>query len=204
MAKLGAAMGKLIKWLVMMAVAGLGLMVLLVGCFVLVVGSGDPAPDAAKSLPSAPRVAASLDDFTVDRGNSQFIFTLKMTNEEAKENTVYVAVYGKNDMFSPPRRNAWPLDSPFFRQAGTNRGMLSAAAVSRDWDSRPESTKGAKFRLKANESESLEGALPINQTSPFEAWRGQRLDPRAIYNEVYLWVFSEDGRLIVERKYNVQ
>lgn len=164
---------------------------------------------SSSSLPKtpsqpAPKISADLSNFTVDRANAQFVFTLQIKNQEPKENTVHVVVYGKNDMFSPPRRNAWPNAGLLFRQAGTRRGSLSSSAISRNWNSRPENTKGTKIVLKANGTDSLEGALPINQTCQHEAWRGKSLNPRSMYNEVYLWVFSKNGKLISEKKYDVK
>ena|GEM_PF-4808012 len=149
-------------------------------------------------------ISASLSNFKVDREWAQFVFTLELRNEQPQENTVHVVVYGKNDMFSPPRRSAWPFPGLLFRQAGTRRGALSSSDISRNWNTRPEDTKGMKSVLKPSGSESLEGALPINETCLHETWRGKPLDPRSMYNEVYLWVFSKDGSLIFEKEYDVK
>ncbi|KKL71042.1 hypothetical protein LCGC14_2098880 [marine sediment metagenome] len=159
----------------------------------------DPVPSAAVS-----KITAGLSKFTVDRANAQFVFTLEVSNQESREKTVHVVVYGKNDMFSPPRRSAWPFAGLLFRQAGTRRGALSSSDISRNWGSRPSNTRGAKMVLGPNASESLEGALPINDTCQQDAWRGKRLDPRSMYNEVFLWVFSHNGQLIFEREYDVK
>lgn len=153
---------------------------------------------------TSPKIKANLSKFTVDRSNAQFVFTLQVSNPESQENNVYVVVYGKNDMFSPPRRSAWPFAGLLFRQAGTRRGALSSSDISRNWDSRPENTKGMKIVLRPNASKSLEGALLINETCYHEAWRGKPLDPRSMYNKVYLWVFSQNGQLIFEKKYVVK
>lgn len=173
---------------------------------ILVVGSiTSPlqAPAPAPSKP-APKITAALSKFTVDRANAQFGFTLVVTNQEPKQKTVRVVVYAKNDMFSPPRRSAWPFAGLLFRQAGTGRGSLSPSAVSRDWSSRPDNTMGMRVVLESNGSEVLKGVLPINKTSQLAAWRGQSLDPRSMYNEAYVWVFSEDGQLIFSKNYDVK
>jgi len=172
------------------AVSALGL-ILSVGC-------------EKDSPPQRSTVSASLSGLKVDPELAQFVFTLKLKNEQPKEKTVYVVIYGTNDMFSPPRRGAWPFGGLLFRQAETRRGRLSPSDLSRDWSSRPENTKGMKLVLKARGSESLEGALPINSTCQHDAWRGKPLDPRSTYNEVYLWVFSKDGDLIFNKKYDVR
>jgi len=163
-------------------------------------------PSSAPSTPTetAPAIKADLSKFIVDHSNAQFVFTLQVSNHESQENTVYVVVYGKNDMFSPPRRSAWPFAGLLFRQAGTRRGSLSSSDISRNWDSRPDNTKGMKIVLKPNASESIEGALPINETCQLEAWRGKPLDPRSMYNEVSLWVFSQNGQLVFQKKYDVK
>ncbi|MCP4593675.1 MAG: hypothetical protein GY842_23310 [bacterium] len=162
----------------------------------------------ASKVPSSsderPTISASLSGFKVDRELAQFVFTLKLENEQPKENTVYVVVYGKNDMFSPPRRSAWPFAGFLFRQAGTRRGALSPSDLSRNWHSKSKNTKGMELVLRPSGSESLEGALPLNETCEHEAWRGKRLDPRSMYNEVYLWVFSKGGDLIFEKRHDVK
>lgn len=175
----------------------------------------DPAPSATggnaarkpKPPEPIPKVVAELSKFTIDRAGlgegGDFVFTVHLTNQDSKENTVYAVVYGKNDMFSPPRREAWPAGGILFRLAGTSRGALSPSDITRNWNSDSDSDLVEQFkeiagdvRLKPGESDSFEGALPINETSLHEAWKGQRLDPRSMFNEVYLWVFSDDGRLI--------
>jgi len=166
--------------------------------------SGRPQPTTPAPAKPVPKITASLSKFTVDRENAQFVFTLQLTNAEPKEHTVHVVVYGKNDMFSPPRRSAWPFAGLLFRQAGTRRGALSSSDISRNWQSRPDNTKGMKFVLKPNGADSFEGALPINQTCQHEAWRGKPLDPRSMYNEISLWIYSQAGQLIFEKKYDVK
>jgi hypothetical protein len=161
-------------------------------------------PKPAKPAETTPKIKADLTKFFVDRSNAQFVFVLKISNQESQENTVYAVVYGKNDSYSPPRRGAWLFGGLLFHQAGTRRGSLSSSDISRNWDSRPENTKGMKIVLKPNGSKSLEGALPITEISLHEAWRGKPLDPRSMYDEVYLWVFSQNGKLIFEKKYEVE
>ncbi len=180
--------------------------IIIVGAIML--NKESPSPNQTQPttpIPSItiPRITASLSIFTVDRENAQFVFTLQLSNQEVNEITVHVVVYGKNDMFSPPRRSAWPFAGILFRQAGTHRGALSSSSISRNWSSRPENTKGMKLVLKPNGTESLEGALPINETCQHDAWRGKPLDPRSMYNEVFFWVFSQNGQLIYEKKYDV-
>lgn len=168
--------------------------------------SGSSKPSATPSIPTktAPTIKADLSNFIVDHSSAQFVFTLRVSNHESRDNTVYVVVYGKNDMFSPPRRSAWPFAGLLFHQAGTRRGALSPSAISRNWGSRPENTKGMKIVLKPDSSESIEGALPINEICQLEAWRGQPLDPRSMYNEVNLWVFSQNGQLVFNKQYAVK
>lgn len=178
----------------------LGLLVLL---GIVVIAFMVMSRDEPSTTAPVPKISASLSDFTVDRANDQFVFTLRVKNQEPKSNSVYVVVYGKNDMFSPPRRSAWPFAGLLFRQAGTRRGALSPSDISRDWSSRSDNTKGMKVSLDPGGAESLEGALPINETCQQEAWRGKPLDPRSIYNEVHLWVFSTDGELVSKREYSI-
>ena len=184
------------------------LLLLVLGIIIVgVIMSKRESASAGEAHPTAsapPEITAGLSKFTVDRANAQFVFTLEVNNQESSENTVHVVVYGKNDMFSPPRRSAWPFAGLLFHQAGTRRGALSSSDISRNWSSRPDDTKGMKVVLKPNGSESLEGALPINETCQHDAWRGKPLDPRSMYNEVFLWVFSQNGQLILEKKYDVK
>jgi len=154
----------------------------------------------------APNIMAALSDFKIDSplpGMRDFVFKVSVHNQDTKQNVVYVVVYGKNDMFSPPRRSAWPLAGDLFRQAGTRRGSLSPADITKDFASRSDA-KGMKFVLKPNERSSCEAAFPINKTSQLEAWRGQHLDPRSIFNEIYLWLFSSDGQLVFQKQYNIK
>jgi hypothetical protein len=151
----------------------------------------------------SPNIQSELTNFTVDKANSQFVFTLKAENIESKNEIIYVVVYGKNDNFSPPRRGAWPMGGLLFQQAGTSRGDISTSDISNNWNSRPEITKGFKMNLKSNSKKSIEGALPINKISQKKAWQGELLNPNSIYNEMHLWIFSQDGKLISKQEYNV-
>jgi hypothetical protein len=151
----------------------------------------------------SPNIQSELTNFTVDKANSQFVFTLKAENIESKNEIIYVVVYGKNDNFSPPRRGAWPMAGLLFQQAGTSRGNISTSDISNNWNSRPEITKGFKMNLKSNSKKSIEGALPINKISQKKAWQGELLNPNSIYNEIHLWIFSQDGKLISKQEYNV-
>jgi len=158
--------------------------------------------DQKKPLDKKPLdIEAELSSFNIDHEFASFVFTLVITNSGDQETTVYAVVYGKNDSYIPPRRNAWPYGGVLFNQAGTDRGRLSASDISRDWSSKPEEAKGAKIKVQPGVSDTLEGALPINETSPHRAWRGHRLNPFTMYNEVSLWIFSEGGKLLLERNY---
>jgi hypothetical protein len=95
-----------------------------------------------KKIKEEPKISASLSKFEVDRKNQQFIFKLKIKNIESSKKIFYAVVYGKNDMFSPPRRSAWPAAGLLFNQAGTRRGNLSSYDISKNWASKPEITKG--------------------------------------------------------------
>ena len=153
---------------------------------------------------TSPSITASLSDFKVDRPNAEFLFTLKVTNPDATEKTVFAIVYGVNDLVSPPRRSAWPMPGCVFSEPGTERGAISASSISRSWQERTDYGKGVKVPLKAGGSDTIEGVLPIESTSPHGAWKGQRINPNAMYNEITLWVFSDSGQLIFEKEYTIQ
>jgi hypothetical protein len=157
--------------------------------------------DEAKT---GPQIEAELTSFSIDQEFAQFVFTLGIANSGDQEATVYAVVYGKNESYVPPRRNAWPFPGVLFNLAGTNRGQLSSYDIRKDWDSRPEDSKGMKISVKPSISDTLVGALPINETSPHGAWQGQRLDPNSMYNEVSLWIFSEAGELLLEKDYSLK
>ncbi len=152
---------------------------------------------------TASNITASLSDFKIDRPNAEYLFTLKVNNPESVDKTVYAVVYGVNDLASPPRRSAWPMPGFIFSESGTERGALSSSSISRNWKTRTDYGKGVKVPLKAGGSDVIEGVLPIESTSPHGAWRGQRINPNAMYNEIYLWVFSDSGQLIFEKKYEI-
>ncbi|MCK4629487.1 MAG: hypothetical protein KAT56_10820, partial [Sedimentisphaerales bacterium] len=128
--------------------SGCGSLVLLVLGIIVVVAimmskqesprTSSPQPTAPAPTKPVPKITAGLSKFTVDRANAQFVFTLEVSNQESKENAIRVVVYGRNDMFSPPRRSAWPAAGLLFHQAGTRRGALSSSDVSRNWSSRPD------------------------------------------------------------------
>jgi len=157
-------------------------------------------PPTTKSL----KINSKLTNFTVDNANSQFVFTLQVENKNSQQDTVFVVVYGKNDNFIPPRRSAWPAAGLLFKQAGTARGNLSASDISDNWNSRPEITKGFKMILKSNSKKSIEGAFPINRFSQLQAWQGEVLNPNSMYDEIHLWIFSQNGELISNKGYNIK
>lgn len=158
----------------------------------------------------APQVEAALSNFKADRSTNEFIFQVQVKNLEPRENTVYVVVYGKKDNISPPRRAAWPAGGVLFRLARTDRGLLSPSDISRSWGKEvgkdtSELSKGAKVVLAPNGSDSLEGVLPANKVSTLNAWKGQQLDMRSpLFDDVRVWVFSEDGKLVFEKKHNIK
>ena len=49
----------------------------------------------------------------------------------------------------------------------------------------------------------MDGILPINKTSLHAAWRGQAINPNALYEEWSLWIFSADGELLFDEKTEV-
>jgi len=153
-----------------------------------------PAPEPA--VAPAPKLWASLSRFTVNKTRGRFTFKVELENNQPAERTVYAVVYGNNDAMTPPRRSAWPDPDPLFVQAGTQRGLLSPADISKDWEARPENTKGMKVALKPNRSESINGWLPMDETCPHKPWEGKPLDPERNYNEISLWVFSDTGGLV--------
>ena len=130
-------------------------------------------------------------------------FDIEVSNLVQSPKTVYIVVYATNDRFSPPRRGAWPVGGLLFYQAGTQRANLSHYDISRNWESRPEETKGFKVVLPAGGRHKIECALPINNVCQHEAWRGQRIDPRANYEDWTVWVFSGDGKLLINKNYKV-
>lgn len=181
------------------------IIVIIISIIVIFISKSPTSSQASKTkrTKKEPKISASLSEFKVDRKNQQFIFKLKIKNIESSKKIFYAVVYGKNDMFSPPRRSAWPAAGLLFNQAGTRRGNLSSYDISKNWVSKPEITKGVKIILKSKQEEIIEGALPINNTSQIEAWKGQPLDPRSIYNEINLWIFSDNGNCILKKEYKI-
>lgn len=168
------------------------------------------ALETAEDQSHEPEITAELSNLMIEvlsrlgvEAKSQF-FDLTLGNLSSKEITVYVVIYAKNDRFSPPRRSAWPFAGILFHQAGTSRGTLSYHDIMRNWDSRPDNSKGCKVTIAANKNEKLEGALPINDICQHEAWRGKAIDSRANYEEWNIWVFSERGKLLLEKTYEVK
>jgi len=157
---------------------------------------------------ATPEITVELSNLVVeidsDFGTKTQLFDLTLMNLSSKDITVYVVIYAKNDRFSPPRRSAWPFAGILFHQAGTGRGNLSYHDIMRNWNSRPDNSKGYKLRIPANKTEKIEGALPINKTCQHEAWRGKPIDSRANYEEWNIWVFSERGKLVLKKTYEVE
>jgi len=155
-----------------------------------------------------PEIAVEMSNLVVeidsDWGTKTQLFDLTLRNLSPKEITVYVVVYAKNDRFIPPRRGAWPMGGVLFYEAGTGRGSLSYHDIMRNWNSRPEDSKGCKITISENKNEKLEGALPINEICQHEAWRGKPIDPRADYEEWNIWVFSERGELVFKKTYEAE
>ena len=178
-------------------------LLIIVGLIWFVIDYFDSAPFTPAPLPDT-KITAELSDFTTDRENAQFVFTLQASNGESNGATIYAVVYGQNGTISPPRRNAWPFAGLLFARTGSGRGRLSPLDISEDWNSRPDNTKGMKIVMQPNGSKSLEGALPINETSNHEAWLGEPINPRVMYNDVSLWIFTEHGRLILEKSYSIK
>jgi len=142
---------------------------------------------------------ASLSNIQI-MGNEVW-FDVIVKNTSNHKATVYVVVYAKNDSFSPPRRSAWPSPGLLFSEAGTRRGQLSPSDISKNWNSRSKLAKGAKVTLLPGKSETIPAVLPLNRDSMLPAWRGKRFEPGSMYNRWHIWVFSESGKLIYNRKY---
>ena len=142
---------------------------------------------------------ASLSNIQITGNEVWFDVIVKNTSNQKA--TVYVVVYAKNDRVSPPRRMAWPSPGGLFSEAGTRRGQLSPSDISKNWNSRPKFDKGAKVTLLPGKSETIPAVLPLNRYSQLPAWRGKRFESSSMYNEWYVWVFSETGQLIYERRY---
>lgn len=170
---------------------------------------GAAAPPAAAST-----ITADLDSFQIvteryDRagitGTIRSVkFRLKVRNTGTDDATVYAVIYAKNDRFSPPRRTAWPFPGILFREAGTDRGSLSPYDISKNWDTRPENSKGFKGGAAAGRTRSKDCAVPLNEHSMQGAWKNMRLDPRSVYDQWYVWLFAEDGSLIFEKEMQLQ
>jgi len=170
---------------------------------------GNAAPPAAQST-----IEADLDNFKIvterfDRlgitGTSRSVkFRLKISNTGTEDATVYVVIYAKNDRFTPPRRTAWPFPGILFRLAGGDRGSLSPYDISKNWETRPENSKGFKGGAVAGRTRSKDCAVPLNERSMQGAWKNMRLDPRSVYDQWYVWLFAEDGSLIFEKEMRLQ
>jgi len=184
----------------------LGLLLFLI----LAVGSidTDSGTSSTSTKQKPAEITAELSNLVIeidsDFGIKTQLFDVTLRNLSSKEITVYVVIYAKNDRFSPPRRSAWPFAGILFHQAGTGRGNLSYHDIMRNWNSRPDNSKGYKVTIAANKNETLEGALPINKTCQQEAWRGKPIDSRANYEEWNIWVFSERGKLLFKKTYEVK
>ncbi|MBN2456138.1 MAG: hypothetical protein JXB29_06340 [Sedimentisphaerales bacterium] len=167
----------------------------------------EATPDTEK-ISSRPKINAELSNLVIeidsDFGIKTQFFDLTIRNLSSKDITLYVVVYAKNDRFSPPRRGAWPMGGVLFYEAGTGRGNLSYHDIMRNWNSKPDNSKGCKVTIPVDKNEKLEGALPINKISQHEAWRGKPIDPRANYEKWNIWVFSERGELLFKKTYEVK
>jgi len=150
-------------------------------------------------------VTASLSNSRVGAdaaGVRSHFFDVEVNNKAEHETTVYVVIYAKNDTVIPPRRTAWPMPGFLFRGVNTSRGQLTPSDITRTWHSRDEFSRGWKVSLPSGGAEKMTGALPLNESSEHEAWRGQPLDPRATYIDWQVWVFSQNGRLAYQRSYS--
>jgi hypothetical protein len=139
---------------------------------------------AKQRAEAIPNVVAELSGFTLDRANDSYIFTIRVTNQGSTDILAYPIVYGKKksgDFW------AWPVGA----EGCVDRPNLTPADYSRHWEKTLEADKiiGGEFRLEAGKSQSMEGAL---------------LSPQDTVSDVYLWVFSQEGKLIFEKHYDVK
>jgi len=157
----------------------------------------------------APHVTGHLSEYQITRPGilrtGEFDFVINLENHESKPVTVYVVVYGTANGFSPPLRNAWPLNGVWlWRHAGTRRGVLYSTDIRSGWKTKDEHAKGFRVTIEANGSWEQPAMMPLGGTSPHPEWKGQRIGRGVVYDELSLWVHSEDGKLAVSETFNVR
>jgi len=158
-----------------------------------------------------PSFEVKLVDFKVDWEDSpQQTFKLAVTNTGAAPETVHVIVYGTNESIQPPRRALSPPSAAdWFRVAGSKDGKLSPHDIEDHWKATKQGTaflsaRGQKVPFShalfvpARATKVIDtGAHALDDTSPHEATRGQRLE-RVPFTEYKVWLFTEDGRWFKE------
>jgi len=166
------------------AVGGLLIVLVAIGIGILARPKQKATPSSPPTLPSATPikpgpVRAELSKLRYTSGG--FRFALSVTNTEAKATPVFAVVYGRN--IAPEGKHGewgWGLGDD-------GKNELSPAFVSRNWkDGHPY----ARFTPVLNDPESTEGSF---------GW-----DPRSVYSEVVVWLFTPDGEPVFEKKYDVR
>lgn len=148
--------------------------------------SGGAVPTVAAA--AKPKIAATLGDFKEEEGLGLVgvAFMFRVENQGTNDVTIYPFAYGKN---SQGEGSAWPTQPFDSRGVPLNQGNLKPSSYTDNWDNTIKTGIPHKFTVAPGKLKSHEGIVTYK---------------KARASEVRLWVFTEDGTLILDREYDLK
>jgi hypothetical protein len=153
-----------------------------------------------------PEVTASISNARTSWKDGQQVFTLTLTNNGTKAETVHAIVYGTNEEIHPPRRAiSPPTGYGWFSLVGSKDGKLTGKALESNWKNNPFVTaRGGKMpaswvvTIEPTQSKDIEASHTLDDTSPHPAAKGKRLAKEG-FTEYTIWLFTTDGQLFEDK-----
>jgi len=170
--------------------------------------SRNPQENTAPTKPrgAPPVVTASISAVRTQWKDGQQTFTLSLTNNGEKAETVHAIVYARNEEISPPRRAISPPTAyNWFKLIDSRNGLLTPNDIERNWRA-DAFFNGRSGRLRKSwdvtvqlgTSAVIEAAHDLDETSPHPDYKGLRL-AHAGYTEYQVWLFTPEGQCFKEQ-----
>ncbi len=162
-----------------------------------------PAATPPKTLPSGdapPSFKVAISQVNPSWRDAQQTFTLRLTNNGEKAETIHALVYARNEAITPPRRAlSPPTATAWFELAESQDGKLTARDIEKHWKANNALTaRGNKLKstwdvlVPAGATKSVEASHLLDETSPYPAVKGKKLTKQA-FTEYQVWLFTADG-----------